>query len=136
MKLKNKIALITGGTSGIGLEAAKLFQSEGATVIVTGTNAERLANAASILGEGAVTLSVDLRDPTQIDKAIADVVETFGRIDVIFANAGAGTAAPLEAVTAEQVMEMAQSIFRPEEGAVTLLGRLDGLKLTRRELAC
>jgi NAD(P)-dependent dehydrogenase (short-subunit alcohol dehydrogenase family) len=105
MKLKNKIALITGGTSGIGLEAAKLFQSEGATVVVTGTNAERLANAASVLGERAVTLSVDLRDPAQIDKAVADIVETFGRIDVIFANAGAGTAAPLEAVTAEQISE-------------------------------
>jgi NAD(P)-dependent dehydrogenase (short-subunit alcohol dehydrogenase family) len=105
MKLKNKIALITGGTSGIGLEAAKLFQSEGATFVVTGTNAERLATAASVLGERAVTLSVDLRDPAQIDKAVADIVETFGRIDVIFANAGAGTAAPLEAVTAEQVSE-------------------------------
>ncbi|MBC8635230.1 SDR family oxidoreductase [Caballeronia sp. EK] len=105
MKLKNKIALVTGGTSGIGLEAARLFQSEGATVVVTGTNAERLANAASVLGEGAMTLSVDLRDPAQIDKAIADVVETFGRIDVIFANAGAGTAAPLEAVTPEQISD-------------------------------
>ena len=94
MKLKNKIALVTGGTSGIGLEAAKLFQSEGATVVVTGTNAERLAHAASILGEGAVTLSVDLRDPAQIDKAVADIVETFGRIDVIFANAGAGSTRP------------------------------------------
>jgi len=105
MKLKNKIALVTGGTSGIGLEAARLFQNEWATVVVTGTNAERLANAASMLGEGAMTLSVDLRDPAQIDKAIADVVETFGRIDVIFANAGAGTAAPLEAVTPEQISD-------------------------------
>ncbi|GJH27387.1 SDR family oxidoreductase [Caballeronia novacaledonica] len=105
MKLKNKIALVTGGTSGIGLEAARLFQSEGATVVVTGTNVERLANAASVLGEGAMTLSVDLRDSAQIDKAIADVVETFGRIDVIFANAGAGTAAPLEAVTPEQISD-------------------------------
>jgi NAD(P)-dependent dehydrogenase (short-subunit alcohol dehydrogenase family) len=105
MKLKNKIALVTGGTSGIGLEAARLFQSEGATVVVTGTNAERLKKAASVLGESAVVLSVDLRDPAQIDKAIADVVETFGRIDVIFANAGAGKAAPLEAVTLEQIDE-------------------------------
>ncbi|MGF6768005.1 NAD(P)-dependent dehydrogenase (short-subunit alcohol dehydrogenase family) [Paraburkholderia sp. GAS199] len=105
MKLTNKIALITGGTSGIGLEAARLFQSEGATVIVTGTNAERLQHAVAVLGENALTLSVDLRDPAQIDKAVADVVETFGRIDVIFANAGAGTAAPLEAVTPEQISE-------------------------------
>lgn len=63
MKLNNKIALVTGGTSGIGLEAARLFQSEGATVIVTGTHAERLAKAAIVLGERARVLSVDLRDP-------------------------------------------------------------------------
>jgi NAD(P)-dependent dehydrogenase (short-subunit alcohol dehydrogenase family) len=105
MKLKNKIALVTGGTSGIGLEAARLFQSEGAKVIVTGTNAERLANAASVLGDDAVVLSVDLRDPAQIDKAIADVIEIFGRIDVIFANAGAGKASPFETVTPEQIDE-------------------------------
>jgi NAD(P)-dependent dehydrogenase (short-subunit alcohol dehydrogenase family) len=105
MKLTNKIALVTGGTSGIGLEAAKLFQSEGATVIVTGTHPERLKQAAEILGDQAVVLSADLRDPAQIDKAITDVVESFGRIDVIFANAGAGKAAPLESVTLEQINE-------------------------------
>ncbi len=103
MKLHNKIALITGGTSGIGLEAAKLFQREGATVIVTGTNAERLKSTAETLGEGAVVLAADLRDPAQIDKAIADVIETFGRIDVVFANAGAATAAPFESITPEQI---------------------------------
>lgn len=103
MKLNNKIALVTGGTSGIGLEAAKLFQSEGATVIVTGTNPERLVQAASVLGDEAVVVAADLRDPAQIDKVIADVIESYGRIDVIFANAGAGKAAPLDAITPEQI---------------------------------
>lgn len=64
-------------------------ESEGATVIVTGTNAKRLEDAAPVLGEKTVALPVDLRHPAQIDKAIADVVETFGRVDVALANAGA-----------------------------------------------
>ncbi|WP_250520279.1 MULTISPECIES: SDR family oxidoreductase [unclassified Caballeronia] len=103
MKLKNKVALITGGTSGIGLEAAKLFQKEGATVIVTGTTQSRLDEAARILGDSAIALKVDSRDPAQIDRAIVDIVESHGRIDIVFANAGAGQAAPLEAVTPEQI---------------------------------
>jgi NAD(P)-dependent dehydrogenase (short-subunit alcohol dehydrogenase family) len=105
MKLKNKIALVTGGTSGIGLEAAKLFQAEGATVVVTGTNPQRLAAAANALGDSAVVLSVDLRDPAQIEKAIADVVESFGHIDVVYANAGAGQAAAFDSVTAQQISD-------------------------------
>jgi len=103
MKLKNKVALITGGTSGIGLEAAKLFQKEGATIIVTGTTQSRLDEAAQILGDSAIALKVDSRDPAQIDRAIVDIVESHGRIDIVFANAGAGQAAPLEAVTPEQI---------------------------------
>jgi NAD(P)-dependent dehydrogenase (short-subunit alcohol dehydrogenase family) len=105
MKLKNKIALVTGGTSGIGLEAAKLFQAEGATVVVTGTNPQRLAAAANALGDSAVVLSVDLRDPAQIEKAIADVVESFGHIDVVYANAGAGQAGAFDSVTAQQISD-------------------------------
>lgn len=105
MKLKNKVALVTGGTSGIGLETAKLFRDEGAIVIVTGTNAARLEEAAKVLGKTAMVLSVDLRDPAQIDRAIHDIAEKHEHIDIVFANAGAGTAAPLEAVTVEQINE-------------------------------
>jgi NAD(P)-dependent dehydrogenase (short-subunit alcohol dehydrogenase family) len=105
MKLTNKIVLVTGGTSGIGLEAAKLFRDEGAKVVVIGSDARRLKEAEAVLGETAIALRADLRDPAQIDRVIAEVVETHGRIDVVFANAGAGKAAPLEAVTREQIDE-------------------------------
>ncbi|ALK35103.1 SDR family NAD(P)-dependent oxidoreductase [Burkholderia plantarii] len=105
MKLANKVALITGGTSGIGLEAAKLFRDEGAKVVVVGSNAARLKDAERELGDQVTALQADLRDAAQIDRAIAEVVETHGRIDVVFANAGAGRAAPLAAVTAAQIEE-------------------------------
>lgn len=105
MKLNNKIALITGGTSGIGLETAKLFQAEGATVIVTGTHPERLAAARRELGDTAAVFAVDLRQPAQIDRFMAQVRVQYGRLDVVFANAGAGTAATVEDVTPEQLEE-------------------------------
>ncbi|MFM0346421.1 SDR family oxidoreductase [Paraburkholderia sp. NPDC080076] len=105
MKLQNKVAFITGGTSGIGLETAKLFQAEGAKVIVTGTNPGRLEAAGKALGDNALVLSVDLRKPAEIERAVEEVRARYGRIDVVFANAGAGTAAPLESVTPEQIDE-------------------------------
>jgi NAD(P)-dependent dehydrogenase (short-subunit alcohol dehydrogenase family) len=105
MKLLNKVALITGGTSGIGLEAAKLFRAEGAKVIVTGTNPERLEAIRKELGDDGLALSVDLRQPAEIERAVAIAREKFGRIDVVYANAGAATAAPLEAITPEQIDE-------------------------------
>jgi NAD(P)-dependent dehydrogenase (short-subunit alcohol dehydrogenase family) len=105
MKLQNKVAFITGGTSGIGLETAKLFQAEGAKVIVTGTNPGRLEAAGKALGDNALVLSVDLCKPAEIERAVEEVRARYGRIDVVFANAGAGTAAPLESVTPEQIEE-------------------------------
>jgi NAD(P)-dependent dehydrogenase (short-subunit alcohol dehydrogenase family) len=105
MKLKDKIALVTGGTSGIGLVTAQRFQQEGAQVIVTGRNAGRLEEAARVLGTGATLLRVDLRQVGPIVSAIDDIRKRHGRIDVLFANAGAGTAGPLDAVTEEQFDE-------------------------------
>ncbi|WP_367620032.1 SDR family NAD(P)-dependent oxidoreductase [Burkholderia sp. AU45388] len=105
MKLQNKVALVTGGTSGIGLETARQFLAEGAKVAVIGTNPARLEAAAKALGSDALILSADLRKPADIDRAIGDVAATFGHIDIVFANAGAGQAAPLEAVTPEMIQE-------------------------------
>jgi NAD(P)-dependent dehydrogenase (short-subunit alcohol dehydrogenase family) len=103
MKLSNKIVLVTGGTSGIGLEAAKLFRAEGATVIVVGQNPARLEAAASQLGDGVILLRGDVSKPDEIENLITQISENFGRIDVLFANAGMGLAAPLEAVTEDQI---------------------------------
>jgi NAD(P)-dependent dehydrogenase (short-subunit alcohol dehydrogenase family) len=88
MKLKNKVALITGGTSGIGLEAAKLFRDEGARVIATGVNPARLQEASRQLGSDVTTVRADLRLRTDIDELILTIRKKFGHLDILFANAG------------------------------------------------
>jgi NAD(P)-dependent dehydrogenase (short-subunit alcohol dehydrogenase family) len=103
MKLSNKIALVTGGTSGIGLEAAKLFRHEGATVIVVGQNPARLQSAATELGDSVTLLRGDVSKAADIENIVDQIHDKFGRIDVLFANAGMGLAAPLEAVTEDQI---------------------------------
>jgi NAD(P)-dependent dehydrogenase (short-subunit alcohol dehydrogenase family) len=105
MKLTHKVALITGGTSGIGLETARQFRDQGAQVIVTGVNPQRLEAATKELGPDALVIAADLRRPADLDHLIEVIGEKYGRIDVLFANAGGGTAAPLEAVTEEQIDE-------------------------------
>ncbi|MFK3797166.1 SDR family oxidoreductase [Pseudomonas sp. NPDC088444] len=101
----SKIVLITGGTSGIGLETARQFIAQGAQVIVTGVTAQRLDEARKELGEKALVLAADLRHPESLDAVISEITQRFGRLDVVFANAGAGTASPLEDVTAAQINE-------------------------------
>jgi NAD(P)-dependent dehydrogenase (short-subunit alcohol dehydrogenase family) len=103
MKLSNKIVLVTGGTSGIGLEAAKLFREEGATVIVVGRNPAGLQSAVNELGNNVTLLRGDVSKPAAIESVVSQIREKFGRIDVLFANAGMGLAAPLEAITEDQI---------------------------------
>ncbi|MGY2235838.1 SDR family oxidoreductase [Pseudomonas gingeri] len=105
MKLTDKVALITGGTSGIGLETARQFRAEGAQVIVTGIHPGRLEEARRELGPEALVISADLRKPADLARVIDTIRSRHAQIDVLFANAGAGTAAPLEAVTEEQIDE-------------------------------
>jgi len=103
MKLSNKVAFITGGTSGIGLETAKLFQAEGASIVLVGSNAERLAEAGKALNGKAVLIQADIRKVSDIERAVEETRRKFGKIDVVFANAGASTVAPLDAVTEDYI---------------------------------
>jgi NAD(P)-dependent dehydrogenase (short-subunit alcohol dehydrogenase family) len=105
MKLKDKVAFITGGTSGIGLQTAKLFQAEGAHVVLIGSNAARLEAAGTELNGQALLVRADIRNVAEIERAVEETRLKHGRIDVVFANAGATTVAPLEAVTEDYVAE-------------------------------
>ena len=95
MRLKGKTALITGGNSGIGLATARLFIAEGAGVAITGRNPETLDAALAELGSNALAMRADVADLVEMEKVIAAVVERFGKIDIIFANAGIGPYTPL-----------------------------------------
>lgn len=95
MRLKDKVAVVTGGNSGIGLAIAKQFQREGAKVAVFGRNAETLAAAAAQLGEGALVVKGDVTSVADLEQLYADTVARFGKIDVLVANAGVAGMAPL-----------------------------------------
>nr|WP_057925489.1 SDR family oxidoreductase [Burkholderia ambifaria] len=88
MRLKNKSALVTGGTSGIGLATAKLFIAEGARVAVTGRDDAVFERVKTELGENAVVLKGDVRSIRDMRAIAAEAKEKFGGLDVVFANAG------------------------------------------------
>src|SRR5246127_3337985 len=95
-RLQGKRALVTGGTSGIGLETARRFIEEGARVIVTGTNPDNIAGAQRVLGPDAFVLKADAGD-VAAQQSVADAVKTrFGRLDIAFLNAGIADFRPVE----------------------------------------
>lgn len=100
-KLSGKIAVITGGNSGIGLATAKLFAQEGANVVITGRRKPELDAAVAEIGAKAIGVQGDVAKLGDLDRLYAEVKDRFGRIDVLFANAGVALTAPLDAVTEE-----------------------------------
>jgi NAD(P)-dependent dehydrogenase (short-subunit alcohol dehydrogenase family) len=100
-KLDNKIALITGGTTGIGLATAQLFIEEGAKVIVTGRNPKTLDQARTILGSGADVIAADTSDLKAVEQLFKTIAERYKKIDALFVNAGIAKFAPLDQSTPE-----------------------------------
>lgn len=98
-KLTGKVAVVTGGNSGIGLSTAKRFADEGAHVYITGRRLEELEKAAAEIGPQAIPVQGDVTRLEDLDRLIETVRDGHGRIDVLFANAGLGQVEPLGQIT-------------------------------------
>jgi NAD(P)-dependent dehydrogenase (short-subunit alcohol dehydrogenase family) len=103
-RLEGKVAVVTGGNSGIGLAAAKRLHDEGARVAISGRSQKTLDEAVAQLGKDVLAVQSDVSKLPEIDRFFAAVTQKFGKIDVLFANAGIGQFVPLEATT-EQVYD-------------------------------
>jgi NAD(P)-dependent dehydrogenase (short-subunit alcohol dehydrogenase family) len=93
-RLEGKVAVVTGGNSGIGLATAKRLQEEGAKVAIAGRSSKTLAEAVKTIGNGVLAIQADVAKFTDVDKLYAEVSKKLGKIDVLFVNAGVAKFAP------------------------------------------
>src|ERR1700746_3578538 len=98
-KLEGKVAVITGGSSGIGFGTTKRLVEEGALVVITSRREKELKEAAALIGKHVTTVTGDVTRLEDLDRLYAVVKEKHGHIDVLFANAGWGEVAPIGAAT-------------------------------------
>jgi len=100
-KLDGRIALVTGGTRGIGLATAKRFVAEGAYVFITGRREKELASAVKSIGERVTGVQGDVSQIGDLERLFAQIKQEKGRLDIVFANAGTAKYAPLGEITEE-----------------------------------
>ena len=105
-RLEGKVAVVTGGNSGIGLASAKRLQDEGALVAISGRSQKTLDEAVKILGKDTLAVQADVSKLADADKLFDAVKKRFGKIDILFVNAGVGKFAPLDTVTEEHYDEL------------------------------
>ena len=98
-KLSGKVALITGGNSGMGLETARLFVAEGAKVVITGRRQKDLDEAVRSVGGSIIGVQGDVSNMADLDRLFAEIKKTYRHLDIVFANAGLGELSPLSEVT-------------------------------------
>jgi NAD(P)-dependent dehydrogenase (short-subunit alcohol dehydrogenase family) len=104
--LEGKVAVVTGGNSGIGLATARAFHANGARVVIAGRNRETLEEVARQLGHNVLVVRADVTKLNEIDRLMAQASETFGKLDILFVNAGIFKGAPLEEVDEAAFDEM------------------------------
>jgi NAD(P)-dependent dehydrogenase (short-subunit alcohol dehydrogenase family) len=98
-RLEGKVAVVTGGNSGIGLASARRLQAEGARVAISGRNSKTLAEAKASIGNGVLTVEADVVKSADLDRLYATVSQQLGKIDILFVNAGVYKFVPLSATT-------------------------------------
>ncbi|AMM18661.1 oxidoreductase (plasmid) [Burkholderia sp. PAMC 28687] len=101
-KHANKIVLVTGGSSGIGLAAAQRFSLEGATVVITGRRQAELDEAVKSIGHGALAIQGDISSNADLERIFKTISQEHGKLDILFANAGGGEFSPLGQITEVQ----------------------------------
>jgi len=133
-KLQGKIALITGGMTGIGLATAQLFHTEGAKVFVTGRNEKSLAQAKDLLPKDVTILKSDSGNLSDIDQLLSELKKHIKNIDILFLNAGIAVMKPFEATTEEDYDTMLsinlKGPFFTIQKALPLLGKGASVILT------
>ncbi|MBL6081982.1 SDR family oxidoreductase [Belnapia sp. T18] len=125
-RLAGKIAVITGGSTGIGLATAQCFAAEGARVFITGRRETELANAVAEISGAAVGIGADSSDLADLDRLYDRIRRDAGRIDVLFVNAGGGSMLPLGEITETQFDDTfgsnVKGVLFTVQGALPLLG--------------
>ena len=111
-KLDGKVAVVTGGNSGIGLAIAKMFKQEGASVAISGRNEVTLNAASTEVGDRTLAVKGDVRSMSDLDNLFSQVKERFGRIDTLVVNAGGGKVCPIDQVDEDLFDEMNESNWK------------------------
>ena len=134
-----KSALVTGGSKGIGLAVARALISDGYGVTITARNQGEVEKAAHALGDSALGVPCDVRDPDALIQAVARHVQKFGGLGVLFANAGVGHFAPVQDLSVEQWREVIDTnlsgVFYSVKACVPELQKSGGYVITLSSLA-
>lgn len=137
--MKNKVALITGGSKGIGYGIAQSLLAEGVKVMITSRSQSSADEAAKSLGENAEGIEADVRSRASMDKAVSETIDKFGQLDYVIANAGLGHFAPIEDLTDEQWNETIDTnltgVFHTIRASIDELSKTEGYIITISSLA-